>query len=314
MSGGGLNQAEGPTKTSHMSSEDSPASSSSGVSSNPGSSDVESEVASSAPDTESEPGTASGPSTKGAESDTDTASSAPDHESEPGTASGASTKGAESDARAKTGARSGADSDEDSPSDADSEPNPEAEASDAEADSSEPETGHDSDAPDSEDNTALAKTKSKHKTRGKLEKFESGAFGTLEEHAASHDFPAHVGKCGPCIFWKKCWKWSAQLSCRNPETQENETWIGCRNGLGVCFLCAGHSGKSAYAKGVGSLLRLGNLKRHALGEEHTEAQRAWEKRTKSRKPCVVNQYHCLIGLEQNHHWASQPRTPPANNS
>ena len=237
MSGGGLNQAEGPTKTSHMSSEDSPASSSSGVSSKHVCSDVESEVASSAPDTESEPGTASGPSTKGAESDTDTASSAPDHESEPGTASGASTKGAESDARAKTGARSGADSDEDSPSDADSEPNPEAEASDAEADSSPPESGHDSDAPDSEDNTALAKTKSKHKTRGKLEKFESGAFGTLEEHAASHDFPAHVGKCGPCTFWKTAG--NGATSYHAAIRRRRKTRLGLDAGTAwVCAFCA----------------------------------------------------------------------------
>ena len=36
--------------------------------------------------------------------------------------------------------------------------------------------------------------------QGKLEKFEPHAFGSLEEHVRSHDYPAHVATCGACKF------------------------------------------------------------------------------------------------------------------
>ena len=37
---------------------------------------------------------------------------------------------------------------------------------------------------------------------GQLDKFEPNAFGTLEEHVRSHDYPTHVATCGSCKFWK----------------------------------------------------------------------------------------------------------------
>ncbi len=35
-----------------------------------------------------------------------------------------------------------------------------------------------------------------------VERFEASEFGTLEEHARSHDFRKHIGTCGACTFWK----------------------------------------------------------------------------------------------------------------
>jgi hypothetical protein len=91
--------------------------------------------------------------------------------------------------------------------------------------------------------TAASATKKKiQKDTGKLEQFKANAFGTLEEHVASHEYPAHVAKCGPCKFWRNRWQWSAEFSCLNPVSQKNETWLGCKNGFAICLICAAYMG------------------------------------------------------------------------
>ena len=113
------------------------------------------------------------------------------------------------------------------------------------------------------------------------ERFEANAFGTLEEHIAGHDYPAHVTKCGPCHFWKNRWQWSAQFSCLNPVSQKKETWLGCQNGFGVCLLCSVHKGRQARSKlgkGVGCLLSKRNIERHAQCAEHAASVEAWRQR------------------------------------
>ncbi len=64
--------------------------------------------------------------------------------------------------------------------------------------------------------TAASATKKKIRKTGKVEQFEAHAFGTLEEHAASHDFPAHAAKRGPCKFWRNRWQWSAEFQSSIP--------------------------------------------------------------------------------------------------
>lgn len=138
----------------------------------------------------------------------------------------------------------------------------------------------------SDSRVASARTKIDHKDQGRLETFEAGAFGTLEEHVASHNFPAHVRTCSACKFWKNRWKWSSACSCVNPVTNKKETWIGAKNGFSVCLLCAAYKGaasRSEYGQGLGSFRRKSNLVRHATTREHKDALHAWEKRLRAQE-------------------------------
>ena len=105
------------------------------------------------------------------------------------------------------------------------------------------------------------------KEKGSAEKFDANAFGTLEEHVASHNFPAHVATCGPCKFWKHRWKWSDKFSNLNPVTQKKETWLGCQNGYAIVLFCAADTSASrhnAFGRGTGSSMRKDNIARHGL--------------------------------------------------
>ena len=111
-----------------------------------------------------------------------------------------------------------------------------------------------------------------------VETFDADASQTLEEHAASHNFPMHVKTCGPCRFWKHRVKWSVYCSATNPVTLKKETWLGHAGcGFGVCLFCAAHGGgrcRSSFGRGKGSLRRLQNITRHAKYKEHQEAEAA----------------------------------------
>ena len=115
-----------------------------------------------------------------------------------------------------------------------------------------------------------------------VETFDVDASQTLEEHAASHNFPMHVRTCGPCRFWKHRVKYSAYCSATNPVTLKKETWLGHAGcGFGVCLFCAAHGGgrcRSSFGRGKGSLSRLQNITRHAKFKEHQEAEAACTRR------------------------------------
>ena len=124
------------------------------------------------------------------------------------------------------------------------------------------------------------------------EKFEAQAFGTLEEHVQSHDYPAHVATCGACKFWKNRWAWSDTFSYCHPVSGKKETWLAFKNGFAVCLICASHSkqaasAKSKYASGQGNLLRKDSILQHGRSGEHTAAHQAMMQRlraTDSRGP------------------------------
>ena len=102
------------------------------------------------------------------------------------------------------------------------------------------------------------------------ELFETGNFGTLEEHVKAHNFPMHVRTCGPCKFWKNRWKWSVQASFANTVTGQRETWLMCVGGFAACKVCrqyGGQYGGSArkrhdVALGRGSFAKFQNILRH----------------------------------------------------
>ena len=118
-----------------------------------------------------------------------------------------------------------------------------------------------------------------------VETFGVDASQTLEEHAASHNFPTHVKTCGPCRFWKQRAKWSASCSAKNPVTLQKETCLGhAGGGFGVCLFCAAHRGsqcRSDFGRGIGSFSRLYNIKRHSTCEEHQAAEAAWKERVRA---------------------------------
>ena len=77
----------------------------------------------------------------------------------------------------------------------------------------------------------------------RVETFHPHTFGSLEEHVKSHAYPAHVATCGPCKFWKHRWDWTAQASfVVDTSTNQRETWLGCKNGFAICFVCAAYTG------------------------------------------------------------------------
>ncbi len=122
--------------------------------------------------------------------------------------------------------------------------------------------------------TAAPATKKKMRKTDKVEHFQAHAFGTLEEHVASHDYPAHVATCGPCKFWKNRRKWSDEFSCLSPVSQKKETWLGCKSGFAICLICAGDkiwADRTKYGRGTGRLLRKDNIKRHAGKATHESA-------------------------------------------
>jgi hypothetical protein len=128
---------------------------------------------------------------------------------------------------------------------------------------------------------ALAASAAKKKIRktGKVEQIKARAFGTLGEHAESHDYPQHVTTCGACLFWKHSFTWSHECSHLNPVSQEMVTWLGCLNGLAVCTICAAHKGviqRNRFSNGVGSFLRKEHFSRHAASKGHKAARRAWQ--------------------------------------
>ena len=133
--------------------------------------------------------------------------------------------------------------------------------------------------------TAASATKKMIRKTGKVEKFNerSFRFGTLGEHAASHDYPKHVTTCGACLFWKHRSTWSHKCSHRNPVSQEMVTWLGCVNGLAVCTICAAHKGikhNHRFCNGVASFLRLNTngLAQHGATNGHKAARWAWQER------------------------------------
>ena len=116
-----------------------------------------------------------------------------------------------------------------------------------------------------------------------VEKFEVEASLALGEHAANHDFPAHVSTCNACRFWKHRKKWSVACSAMNPVTLKKETWLGhAGGGYIVCLFCAARPrSNSEIARGRGSCSRLANLVRHAKCKEHLEAEAAWKERVRA---------------------------------
>ena len=131
---------------------------------------------------------------------------------------------------------------------------------------------------------ASASQKKIQKDTVKPEKFEANAFGTLEEHIASHAYPAHVATCGPCHFWKNRWNWSAEFSYVNPVSQKNETWLGCRNGFAVCLICSAYKGARAITqlgKGLGSFRWKFPFQRHVACREHKLALQAHNERLRA---------------------------------
>ena len=121
--------------------------------------------------------------------------------------------------------------------------------------------------------------------QGTVEMFEPQAFGTLEEHVQSHDYPAHVATCGACKFWKNRWCWSQTFSYCHPVSGKKETWLACKNGFGVCLICTSHpstaSAASKYARCQGSLLRKDAITQHSKGAEHIAAHQAMMQRLRA---------------------------------
>ena len=269
-----------------MSSEDSPEASASSAPSSPGAESEPSAESGAQSEAEAEVG-----STSGAESEPSAESGAQSEaEAEVG-----STSGAESEPSAESGAQSEAEVEVDPTSGAESEPSAESGAqsmvsSDTEKES-EKEAGSEA--------TAASATKKKiQKHTGKAEKFEANPFGTLEEHVASHDYPAHVAKCGPCKFWRNRWQWSAQFSCINPVSQKKETWLGCKNGFAICLICAAHKGSASstqLGKGIGSFLKKSNIQRHGERcDEHASAVQAWQQRLRAEATQVETISICTV--------------------
>jgi len=65
---------------------------------------------------------------------------------------------------------------------------------------------------------------------------------------------------------------------------ENETWLGCKSGFAICFLCAAHKGAASstqLGKGLGSFLKKSNITRHGASAEHVEARLAWQQRLRA---------------------------------
>ena len=139
-----------------------------------------------------------------------------------------------------------------------------------------------------------------------VETFDGGAWQTLAEHAASHNFPMHVGQCGVCRFWKNKESWSAACSATNPVTQKKETWLGhAGGGLGICLFCAAFKGSrclSDLGRGAGSFGRLRNFRRHATCKEHQEAEAAWQER--------VRRESSIQGVESFSEAATAAPVPP----
>ena len=104
----------------------------------------------------------------------------------------------------------------------------------------------------SEATVASATKQTTQKDTGNAEHFEARAFGAVEEHVASPDFPARVATCGPCRLWKTDGNGALGL---NPVSRKAEAWIGRTSGFATCFLCAAHKGHAAstqLGKGLGS--------------------------------------------------------------
>ena len=120
---------------------------------------------------------------------------------------------------------------------------------------------------------------------GMVETFETSNFGTLEEHAVKHGFPAHVSTCGPCKFWNNRWKWCAEFSCLNQTTQKNETWLGIKNGHAICLICAADekcaATKTLFGKGLGSLMATKKFTVHAKCGPHESARQLWQQRLRA---------------------------------
>ena len=228
-----------------------------------------------------------------------------------------------SDDAASSKADADSDSERDDSSEADAETESSAESTPASESSAESEKMEDSDLPAasesgtdteaSESNTAAASankaaasesntdTESDTDTESgndsvaasanKAEKFEAHCFGTLEEHAKSHAYPANVATCGTCKFWKHRWEWSAEASCLNPVTQKKETWLGCKNGRAICLICAAYKGvgrREVISKGTGSFRRWRNILRHGnllkvqtQNSTHESARQAWQERLRA---------------------------------
>ena len=117
-----------------------------------------------------------------------------------------------------------------------------------------------------------------------VEKFEPHAFGTLEEHVQSHDYPAHVATCGACKFWRHRWSWSQTFSYCHPISGKKETWLAYKNGFGVCLICSSHpsvaSSGSKFAVGRGNLLRKDDITAHSKCASHIAAREAMMQRLK----------------------------------
>ena len=55
------------------------------------------------------------------------------------------------------------------------------------------------------------------------------------------------------------------LTFQNTVSGKREPWLGYQNGAAVCIVCAAYTGpgrRDSFAHGLGSFLRLSNIKRH----------------------------------------------------
>ena len=74
------------------------------------------------------------------------------------------------------------------------------------------------------------------------------------------------------------------MSSQHPVTKQKETWLGCKNGFGICLLCAAYKGdasRTKLGKGTASLAKFANLKGHIGHPEHQAAHQAWQQRLRA---------------------------------
>ena len=77
-----------------------------------------------------------------------------------------------------------------------------------------------------------------------------------------------------------------QSAACHPISGKRETWLGCKNGFGICLICFSLSGYGrgygrGYARGLGSLLRKSSIFQHSKSEEHIAAREAFMQRLRA---------------------------------
>ena len=152
-------------------------------------------------------------------------------------------------------------------------------------------------------NTPVGATPAASAIQVAFEKFEPMSFGTLEEHARSHDFPVHVATCGACKFWKNRGTWSETFSHCHPVSGKRETWLACKNGFGVCLVCAEFATKKKTANmPVGSAIFCGRMTSLS-----TPAVGSIRKHFRSCRGDLAKTWHMSV---VSHRQRGKSRTPP----